>query len=129
MRELQDGKLIIGVDSINMLQITQYIGQDPRHKSKFIDILNILNDGLHNRHLYKREKINKDVNNVTAMRFFVGQDNDRIYCQESSEGDKRKIIILGVLSLHKETDELSPTQIKQITELSNYNYELEEKGK
>ena len=130
MRSSADGKIVIGIDSINMIEITQYIGQDGRHKEKFKDIINIILGGLSNRYLYRREKIDKHVNNVSAMRFFVGQENDRIYCQETSEGENRKIIILGILHLHKDTDELSAEQIKQITTLSNYQYVFEnEKGK
>lgn len=128
MRESKDGKVIIGIDSINMINITQYIGQDDRHKGKFIDIVNIILEGLYNRHLYKREKM-PGVNNVTAMRFFVGQENDRIYCQETSDGGKTKIIILGVLSLNKDTDELSAEQIREIKSLSTYNYVFDERKK
>jgi len=124
MRVSPDGRVIIAIDSLNLKEITSYIGQDHRHKDKFIDIANVILEGLNNRHLYKREKISSDINNVTAMRFFVGQENDRIYCQEMSD-ESRKIIILGTLHLHKKCDELSQREIKEIKKLSRYEYEIE----
>ena len=35
-----------------------------------------------NRELYDREEINDKCKGVTAMKFFKGQENDRIYCKE-----------------------------------------------
>lgn len=126
MRISADLKTIIACDSEKLLEMTQYIGQDQRHKDKWIDIINIILEGKINTHLYKREKLSAAINNVTAMRFFVGQENDRIYCQEMNQGEV-KIIILGFLHLHKDTDELSAEEIKLITTLSSYEYELEQK--
>lgn len=127
MRESANGKVVIGIDSMTLKEITNYIGQDDRHKDKFKDIVKLVLEGLHNRHLYKREKLSSDINNVTAMRFFVGQENDRIYCQETSYKNKKvKIIILGKLHLHKPNNDLSDYEISLIKELSKYEYEIEE---
>jgi hypothetical protein len=128
MRISPNKKVIIGVDSLTMKDITSYIGQDPRHKGKFIDIANVVLEEKHNRHLYKREKISDKIKNVTAMRFFVGQENDRIYCQELSYKDK-KIVVLGVLHLHKTSDEITEQERGIIAELSKYIYEIEDDQK
>src|SRR6187397_973892 len=103
MRISPHKKVIIGVDSATIKEITTYIGKSPRHKGKFIDVVNIILEEKHNRHLFKREKINEKIKNVWAMRLFVGQENDRIYCQELSYKSK-KIFVLSVLHLHKTSD-------------------------
>jgi ABC-type cobalamin/Fe3+-siderophores transport system ATPase subunit len=125
MRISANGSVTIACDTVAIAEITAYIGQDQRHKDKFIDIIAVLLGELTNRHLYKREKISAEIKNVTAMRFFVGQENDRIYCQEMSAGEKKKIVILGILHLHKDTDELSAQELKEIETLSKYEYEIE----
>jgi len=124
MRISADGKTIIAVDSLTSEEILSYIRQDQRHKDKFKDIASVVLERLNNRHLYRREKISQKIKNVTAMRFFVGQENDRIYCQEMSEGDK-KIVVLGILLLHKTSETLSSRELKEITTLSSFKYELE----
>ena len=81
IRTSKDGKRKIAVDEENYQQILDYIKQDNRHKNKFNDICNIILNGLRNPDLYDKENINKKCKHVTAMKFFKGQENDRIYCQ------------------------------------------------
>jgi hypothetical protein len=119
--QTKDHKTIIAVDVGNEESIMSYLRSPLRHKSKFIDIAKIVLGRLHNRELYKREKIDGEHNNVYAMRFFVGQENDRIYCQEIYTGDV-KTIVMGVLHLHKETRENSPKEIAIIKTVSKYEY-------
>jgi hypothetical protein len=122
IRKSEDGKTILLIDELNMKSITTYLGQDDRHKSKFKDIVQILMEGLNNSHLYKREIISDNIKDITAMRFFVGQENDRIYCKEISQGET-KIIIMGVLLLHKKEKKNTKREIKEIEKLSGYEYE------
>ena len=130
MRVSGNKKIVIAVDAEAMIEITQYLGQSERHKGKFIDIAKVNLGGLSNRDLFKQEKINNVIRNVWAMRFFPGQENDRIYCQEKSEGDV-KIYILGILHLHKTSNKNSEREIRVITKLSGYEYGIEpqQKGK
>ena len=59
------------------------------------------------------------------MKFFKGQENDRIYCREFSGKGKRQIIIAIVLIEKKKTQKLSK-QIKFLIEkISKYEYEIE----
>lgn len=97
---------------------------DGRHKKKFQDIVNHIKNELNNRHLFKREKLDGEVNAIWAMRFFVGQENDRIYCQQTTFNGK-KAFVLSSLLLHKETDENGPREIAEIEKVSNYEYEYE----
>ena len=120
MREFPN--VIIAIDEAEIQNIiTSYIGVDDRHKNKFIDIVNVIRGGLNNRELFKREKIDEETNNVWAMRFFVGQENDRIYCQQTVFSGK-KAIVLASLLLHKETDENGPREIAEIKKVSSYQY-------
>ena len=125
MRVSPNGKIIIGIDSLKMKEITSYIGQSSRHKDKFKDLVQIIFEGLPYRHLWKREKINAEVKNMWAMRFFVGQENDRIYCQEVTVEDK-KIYILSDLYLHKTSDKLTKPEINHLIVLSKYEYEFDQ---
>ena len=121
MREYAN--VIIAIDEAEIQNIVvSYIGRDDRHKNKFNDIVNVIREGLNNRELFKREKIDDKINNVWAMRFFVGQDNDRIYCQQTTFNGK-KAFVLSCLLLHKETDENGPREIAEIKKVSNYQYE------
>ena len=57
VRKRDATKVIIGVDSETYQEMFSYIGQDQRHKDKFIDIVEVVLEKLNNRHLYKGEKI------------------------------------------------------------------------
>ena len=120
MREYAN--VIIAIDEAEMQNIVvSYIGSDERHKNKFLDMVNVIRENLNNRNLFKREKINDQINNVWAMRFFVGAENDRIYCQQTNFNGK-KAFVLSSLLLHKETTENGPREIAEITKVSSYEY-------
>lgn len=127
-RRREHGHVEIAVDVEAMKEIFDYVGQDSRHKSKFLDIVAIIMEGLHNRTLYRREDISKEAKDVTAMRFFVGQENDRIYCKEISRMDAAtrepiKIVVLAALHLHKKSNTLSPVEVGIINKIAGYEYE------
>ncbi|MBL0065775.1 MAG: hypothetical protein IPP38_12350 [Bacteroidetes bacterium] len=60
-------------------------------------ITDLILQGLKNRELYDREEIDSDSKNVTAMKFFKGQENDRIYCKEQRNLEGVYIIVTSVL--------------------------------
>jgi hypothetical protein len=122
--QTKDHKTIIAVD-IDEPDIMEYLRSPLRHKNKFIDIAKVILGRLSNRQLYKWEKIDKDHTNVWAMRFFVGQENDRIYCQEVFEGD-RKIVIMAALHLSKKERENTEREVSVIKTVSKYVYEKQE---
>ena len=80
--ESADHTKAIYVDKQNAEKIYHYINQDKRHKNKFRHITHIILEGLRNTELYDKEDIDKKSKGVTAMKFFKGQENDRIYCKE-----------------------------------------------
>ena len=84
IKESHDGKRCIAVDTENSTEILAYLEQDKRHLKKFEDICNIVLNGLRNTALYDKEEPDDKSKGVRAMKFFKGQENDRIYCREVS---------------------------------------------
>lgn len=122
MRTSSDGKRCIAVDNEVFDEVLAYIGQDARHKNKFIDIVNVILAGLKNRDLYDKENIDASCKDVTAMKFFKGQENDRIYCKEIRRGDKTMIVIMGALLERKKTTENSKRELATIRNVGTYTY-------
>lgn len=122
LRTSPDGKRCIAVDEEVMDEVLAYIGQDQRHKNKFIDIVNVLLAGLKNRDLYDKENIDASCKDVTAMKFFKGQENDRIYCKEVHRGGKTLIVIMGALHEKKKTTKNTNREIATIRNVGSYTY-------
>lgn len=125
VRKRKNCKTEIYIDEENHQEIFSYIGQDNRHKNKFLDIVNIIMEGLHNRHLYRREGFDSETKSIHAMRLFVSQENDRIYCKEVSKDNKIRVVIIGILHLHKTAEGLSDIEKSLIKTLASYDYEFE----
>lgn len=89
----KDGKRIICIDVENFSVINEYINRSEKHKKKFKYIVGIILDGHRNTDVYDKENINDNCKDVTAMKFFKGNSNDRIYCKEISLDDKTYVII------------------------------------
>ena len=93
IRKSKDGKRCIAVDQENAEIILAYLEQDKRHLNKFIDICNLIFSGLSNPFLYDKEEPDKKSKGVRAMKFFKGQENDRIYCKEKTLNNKTFVVI------------------------------------
>lgn len=120
-----DGKRAIYIDIDNKKEILDYIRQDNRHKKKFKFISDIILGGHKNTEVYDKEAINKKCKDVTAMKFFKGQENDRIYCKEIKTYSGTHIIVTAVLHERKKTNDLSSKEIEIINKIGGYNYEIQ----
>lgn len=120
----KDGKRAIYIDSINKDEILEYINQDKRHKKKFMYITDIILSGLKNSSLYDKEDINEKCKDVTAMKFFKGQENDRIYCKEINSASGTHIIVTSILHRRKKDTDLSAKEISLIEKVGGYDYEV-----
>ena len=120
----KDGKRIICIDTDNWKAILDYINQDVKHKKKFEYICGVLLDGHRNTEIYDKENINEKCKDVTAMKFFKGQDNDRIYCKEMSLEDKTFVIIAAELFEKKKTQKNSKKNKPIIEKVGKYEYEI-----
>jgi hypothetical protein len=119
-----DGKRIICVDVDNWEKILNYINQDEKHKKKFKYICGVILDGHRNTDIYDKEAINDNCKDVTAMKFFKGNDNDRIYCKEVSLEDKTFVIIAAELFKKKKTQKNSKKNTPIINKVGKSEYEI-----
>jgi hypothetical protein len=120
------GNRVLCVDAENKNEIMAYITKDDRHKKKFKYIAEIILNNLKNTDLYDKEDVDDKSKNVTAMKFFKGQENDRIYCKEITNGDKTFIVIMSVLFEKKKNTKLKQREINAIHKVGGYEYEIEE---
>lgn len=116
----------IYIDAVNYRKIYSYLVQDQRHVDKFRFITGIILNGLRNPEVYDKEDYNKRTKGVTAMKFFKGQENDRIYCRELTRDDKTFVVVAAELLQRKKSNRLSQREINMIDKVAGYDYELEE---
>lgn len=115
---------VICVDVDNYKEILEYIGRNEKHKKKFNFIVEIILNNLKNRDVYDKENIDKKSKGVTAMKFFKGGSNDRIYCQEKTIGKNTFIVIASVLFEKKKTQGVKQKVKNIIHKVANYEYEI-----
>lgn len=120
-----DGKRAICVDAEQAKLILQYLNQDERHKKKFRFIVEIILNNLRNTELYDKEDINSKSKRVTAMKFFKGHENDRIYCLEQKLDGVLYCVICCELLKRKKTSKLSSKEKSIINKISNYEFEID----
>ena len=81
--------------------------------------------GHKNTELYDKEDFNKACKDVTAMKFFKGQENDRIYCKEQSTAAGIFIIVTAEIYKRKKSGKISKKEIPIIEKVASYEYEIE----
>lgn len=121
-----DKRRAIYIDAVNYREIFSYLVQDQRHVEKFRFITGIILSGLRNPEVYDKEDYNKRTKGVTAMKFFKGQENDRIYCRELTRDDKTFVVVAAELLQRKKSSRLSHKEINLIDKVAGYDYELED---
>lgn len=116
------GHKILYIDNQNAEEILEYLEQDNRHKKKYRYIKNIIFDDHRIPELYDKEDISEKAKDVTAMKFFKGQENDRIYCKEYHENVLR---IVMVRLIERKKVEGIDTKFKNIIEsVGGYEYDF-----
>jgi hypothetical protein len=120
----KDGKRAIYLDEENAEEIKAYFFKDNRHKRKFQFISDIILGSHKNPDVYDKEDINDKCKDVTAMKFFKGQDNDRIYCKEIHSVEGTFIVVAAILYEKKKTQKLNQEQKNIIEKVGGYNYEI-----
>jgi len=121
-----DGKRAIYVDDANADVLIKYIGRDSRHQRKFKHICDIILEGLRNKELYDKEDINEKCKDVTAMKLFKGQENDRIYCKEITTTKGVHVVITCELLERKKSTKLTQREINIIEKVAKYEYKIDE---
>ncbi|MBM3405324.1 MAG: hypothetical protein FJY10_10605 [Bacteroidetes bacterium] len=126
IRSSPDNRRHIYVDEINSGELYDYIKQDHRHHDKFRFICDIILGGHKNHSLYSKEEIDTKTKGVTAMKFFPGQENDRIYCKEYTTPAGSMIVIAVELFLRKKQTKLTHKEKSVIERIGSYEYEIQE---
>lgn len=119
-----DEKRIICIDVDNWKEIYNYVNQDDKHKKKFKYICGIILEGHRNTEVYDKENINNKTKDVTAMKFFKGNDNDRLYCKEITLEDKTFVIIACKLFEKKKSQKNNKKNIPIINNIGKSDYEI-----
>jgi len=125
IRKSSDGKRCVCVDAENFETILAYA---KLHQKKFNHVVGIILNQLRVPDLYDKENINKKAKSVTAMKFFKGRSNDRIYCKEFTQDDKTFTVVAVELFEKKKTQKNSPKTTHIINKISNYEYEIIERN-
>lgn len=120
----KDGKRAIYIDHENKNSIKEYWQRSERHKDKFRFISELILNGLRSKKHYCKVEINEKCENVTEMRFFVGQENDRIYCKEIKSPKGVYIVVAAILHEGKKSQSLSSKERELIEKVGGYNYEI-----
>ena len=92
---------------------------------KWRHIIELILGGHKNPELYDKEEINDKCKGVTAMKFFKGQENDRIYCKEQATEDGTYIIVTAEILLKKKSNKVTKKEIPLIEKVGQYEYEIE----
>ena len=58
------------------------------------------------------------------MKFFKGQENDRIYCKEINTSAGTHIVVTSILHERKKNNDLSAKEIALIEKVGGYLYEI-----
>ena len=124
IRTNEDGSVVVCIDVQNFKPILEFLTKDARHKKKFNFIVNLVLQRIRNPEVYDKEEINKKSKGVTAMKFFKGQSNDRIYCKEQTVKDKTFVIIMAELLEKKKTQGINQKTKKLIEKVAGYEYEI-----
>jgi len=120
-----DGRRAIYIDEANCDEILAFIHKDERHQKKFRHITDIILGGHKNRELYDKEDVNERCKEVTAMKFFKGQENARIYCKEMTNQNGTRVVIAAVLHSRKKSRKNSRVEISIINKVGGYEYEID----
>jgi len=126
LKRSKNGRKAICIDKKNASRLLFFLNQDERFKNKFRYISEPLLSGIPNTELYDKENINRKPNHVTAMKFFKGQENARIYCLEKRVNNQLFVIICCELVRSKKSQSNRKNIKSLIQKISSYEYQIEE---
>lgn len=113
---------LIMLDLANANDLLPYIMRDSVDK-EFKEIRDLLKQNLRNKEKYCKVDVSDKAKNMFEMRFTKNGRNDRIYCQEMSQTQKRIIIMIELFEGKK--SQQIPKHIKsRIETMGGYVYEF-----
>ena len=124
LRYNDSGDIALCIDVENWKVILEFLTRSDQHKKKFQYIVKHIFNRLKNRDIYDKEEISDKAKGVTAMKFFKGRSNDRIYCREMTLGDKTFVVIAAELLEKKKNKKINQKQRNLIEKVGSYEYEI-----
>lgn len=120
-----DGKKAFYLDEENSEEIMAFLQSEPANLKKFGTALQLILNHQAPRDLYDKENFEKGCEKVTAIKLFKGKKNLRIYCQQFTDGDTERFVIIGIELLEKKkSQKLTATEKSIIRRVSKYEYDL-----
>ena len=124
-----DGKKALYLDEENSGEIMAFLKSDSANLKKFYTAVEMILNHQAPRDLYDKEDFEKGCEKVTAIKLFKGKKNPRIYCQQYSDGDTERFVIIGIELLEKKkSQKLTATEKAIIRRVSKYEYDLNPKS-
>lgn len=123
-----DGKKAFYLDEDNSGEIMAFLQSDRANLKKFKTAIEMILNHQAPRDLYDKENFEKGCEKITAIKLFKGKKNPRIYCQQFTDGDTERFVIIGVELLEKKkSQKLTATEKSIIRRISKYEYDLNPK--
>jgi hypothetical protein len=129
IRISENGKKAFYLDVENYEEIMSYLKSDPANLKKFKTTLELILNHIPPRDLYDKENFEKGCEHVTAIKLFKGKKNPRIYCQQFTDGDTERFVIIGIELLEKKkSQKLTSVEKSIIRRVAKYEYDLIKKS-
>jgi hypothetical protein len=123
-----DGKKALYLDEENSGEIMAFLKSDSANLKKFNTAVEMILNHQAPRDLYDKENFEKGCEKVTAIKLFKGKKNPRIYCQQFTDGDTERFVIIGIELLEKKkSQKLTSAEKAIIRRVSKYEYDLNPK--
>ncbi|MFC4871738.1 hypothetical protein [Negadavirga shengliensis] len=120
-----DGKKAFYLDDENSGEILAFLEQDPANAKKFRTALELILNHRAPRDIYDKEDFEKGCEHITAIKLFKGKKNPRIYCQQFSDGQTERFVIIGVELLEKKkSQKLTEREKNIIRRVAKFEYDL-----
>jgi hypothetical protein len=121
----EDGKKAFYLDEENSSDIMSFLKSESANLKKFNTALELILNHRAPRDLYDKENFEKGCEQVTAIKLFKGKKNPRIYCQQYTDGETERFVIIGIELLEKKkSQKLTATEKSIIRRVSKFEYEL-----
>jgi hypothetical protein len=123
-----DCKKAFYLDEDNSGEIMAFLQSDRANLKKFKTAIEMILNHQAPRDLYDKENFEKGCEKITAIKLFKGKKNPRIYCQQFTDGDTERFVIIGVELLEKKkSQKLTAAEKSIIRRVSKYEYDLNPK--
>jgi len=125
IRISDDGKKAFYLDEENSVEIMNFLRSESANLKKFNTSLELILNHRAPRDFYDKENFEKGCEHVTAIKLFKGKKNPRIYCQQYTDGETERFVIIGIELLEKKkSQKLTSIEKSIIRRVSKFEYDL-----